>query len=319
MSHANARLTEYGRNLIAQRVLAGHKPGEVAKQAGVSRQTVYKWVRRFQCEGRAGLADRPSRPHTSPTMTSAKVVARITAARVKHFAGPVVLSGLLNLPASTIGAVLRREQMPPLCHLDRVTGEVIKGRRFSDIRYEHREPGSLLHVDVKKLGRIPNGGGWRLHGRGTATPRGRGAGWDFVHVAVDDRSRVAYVEVLPDEKGSTCAGFLYRAAKWFHDEHGVTIRRVLTDNAKNYLISRDWIAVCSALQIKRRYIKPHCPWTNGKAERFNRTLQTEWAYSRSWTYNHQRTRALDSFVRRYNTHRGHSALRGRPPVSRLAA
>lgn len=319
MSHANARLNEYGRNLIAERVLAGHKPGEVAKQAGVSRQTVYKWVRRLQLEGPAGLADRSSRPHRSPTRTSPRCVARITTARIKHFAGPVALSGLLNLPASTIGAVLRREQMPLLRHLDRVTGEVIKGRRHSDIRYEHREPGSLLHVDVKKLGKIPQGGGWRLHGRGAGIPRGRGGGWDFVHVAVDDRSRVAYVEVLPDEKGLTCAGFLYRAAKWFHDEHGITVRRVLTDNAKNYVLSRDWIAVCSALQIKRRLIKPHCPWTNGKAERFNRTLQTEWAYSRSWTYNHQRTRALDSFVRRYNTRRGHSALGGRPPVSRLAA
>jgi len=319
VSHANARLNEYGRHLIVQRVLAGHKPGEVAKQVGVSRQTVYKWVRRYLAEGPAGLADRSSRPHSSPTRTSAKVVARITRARLKHFAGPVALSGLLNLPASTIGAVLRREGMPPLCHLDRVTGEVLKGRRFSQERYEHRDPGSMLHVDVKKLGKIPPGGGWRQHGRGTATPRGRGRGWDFVHVAVDDRSRVAYVEVLPDEKGTTCAGFLYRAARWFHDEHGVTIRRVLTDNAKNYVLSRDWIAVCSALQIKRRYIKPHCPWTNGKAERFNRTLQTEWAYSRSWTYNHQRTRALDTFVHRYNTRRGHSALGGRPPVSRLAA
>jgi len=129
------------------------------------------------------------------------------------------------------------------------------------------------------------GGGWRLHGRGTARSRGRGAGWDFVHVAVDDRSRVAYSEVLPDEKGLTCAGFLYRAAKGFHDEHDVTIRRSLTDNAKNYLTPRDWITVCNALRIKRRYIKPHCPWTNGKAERFNRTLLPEWAYSRSWTYN----------------------------------
>ncbi len=319
MLHANARLNEYGRNLIARRVLAGHKPGKVAKQAGVSRQTVHKWVRRFQAEGEAGLADRSSRPHHSPNRTSAKITARITHARVKYFAGPLALSGILNLPASTIGAVLRREEMPPLCHLDRVTGEVIKGRKYSDLRYEHREPGSLVHVDVKKLGKIPKGGGWRQHGRGTSTPRGRGAGWDFVHVAVDDRSRVAYSEVLTDDKGLTCAGFLYRAAKWFHDEHGITIRRVLTDNAKNYLISRDWIAVCSALQIKRRYIKPHCPWSFGKAERFNRTLLTEWAYSRSWTYNHQRTRALDTFVRRYNTQRGHSALGGRPPLSRLAA
>ena len=241
MSHANARLYEYGRNLIARRVLAGHKPGEVAKQVGVSRQTVHKWVRRFQAEGEAGLADRSSRPHHSPHRTSAKITARITHARVKHFAGPVALSGILKLPASTIGAVLRREEMPPLCHLDRVTGEVIKGRKYSDLRYEHRDPGSLLHVDVKKLGRIPKGGGWRQHGRGINTPRGRGAGWDFVHVAVDDHSCVAYSEVLTDEKGLTCAGFLYRAAKWFHDEHSITIRRVLTDNAKNYLTSRDWM------------------------------------------------------------------------------
>jgi len=180
----------------------------------VSRQTVHKWVRRFQAEGEAGLAERSSRPHHSPHRTSAKITARITHARVKYFAGPVALSGILKLPASTIGAVLRREEMPPLCDLDRVTGEVIKGRKYSDLRYEHRDPGSLLHVDVKKLGRIPKGGGWRQHGRGTNTPRGRGAGWDFVHVAVDDHSRVAYSEVPTDEKGLTCAGFLYRAAKW---------------------------------------------------------------------------------------------------------
>ena len=285
----------------------------------MSRQTVYKWVRRFKAEGAAGLADRSSRPHTSPRRTNPRLTAKITKARVKHFAGPVALAGLLGLPASTIGAVLRREGMPPLSYLDRVTGEVIRGRKYSDLRYEHRDPGSLLHVDVKKLGRIPKGGGWRQHGRATATPRGRGAGWDFVHVAVDDHSRIAYCEVLPDEKGPTCAAFLHRAAQWFHDTHGVTIRRVLTDNAMTYRHSRDWAAVCAALQIHRRFIKPHCPWTNGKAERFNRTLQTEWAYSRSWTYNHQRTRALDSYLRRYNTQRGHSALGGRPPVSRLAA
>ena len=149
MSHANTRLTEYGRNLIAERVLAGHKPGEVAKQAGVSRQTVYKWVRRFQDEGVAGLADRSSRPHRSPTMISEKVTARITAARVKHFAGPVVLAGLLNLPASTIGAVLRREQMPPLCHLDRVTR---RGRR-AEVAAEHafNIPVAASHRSHQKL------------------------------------------------------------------------------------------------------------------------------------------------------------------------
>jgi transposase InsO family protein len=319
VSHRNARTNEFGRLLIAERVLAGHKPGEVAKQLGVSRQTVHKWVRRFQAEGLVGLADRSSRPHASPCRTSAKVTARITAARLKHFAGPVALSAMLNVPASTIGVVLRREGLPRLGDLDRVTGEIVRGRKFSDLRYEHREPGSLLHVDVKKLGRIPKGGGWRIHGLARDTPRGRGTGWDFVHVAIDDHSRLAYCEVLSDEKGPTCAQFLHRAAQWFHDTHHVTIRRVLTDNAMNYRHSADWAAVCQALQIRRRFIKPHCPWTNGKAERFNRTLLTEWAYSRSWTYNHQRTRALDSYLRRYNTQRGHSALGGRPPVSRLAA
>jgi transposase InsO family protein len=309
--------------LIAQRVLAGHKPGEVAQQLGVSRQTVHKWVRRYQTEGMAGLADRSSRPHSSPQRTSQKAAARITAARLKHFAGPVALSGMLGVPASTIGVVLRREGLPRLSDVDRVTGQIVRGRRFSDLRYEHREPGSLLHVDVKKLGRIPKGGGWRARGRGPGVRHGNGHGltarWDFVHVAVDDHSRVAYCEVLPDEKGPTCAAFLHRAAQWFHDTHHVTIRRVLTDNAKTYRHSRDWIAVCHALQIKRRFIKPHCPWTNGKAERFNRTLLTEWAYSRTWTYNHQRTRALDSYLRRYNTQRGHSSLGGKPPVSRVAA
>jgi transposase InsO family protein len=247
------------------------------------------------------------------------VTARITAARLKHFAGPVALSAMLGIPASTIGVVLRREGLPRLADVDRVTGEIVRGRKFSNQRYEHREPGSLLHIDVKKLGRIPKGGGWRVHGLHTDTPKGRGIGWDFVHVAIDDHSRVAYCEVLGDEKGPTCAEFLHRAAQWFHDTHHVTIRRVLTDNAWSYRHSRDWIAVCHALQIKRRFIKPHCPWTNGKAERFNRTLLTEWAYARSWTYNHQRTRALDNYLRRYNTQRGHSALRGQPPISRLAA
>jgi transposase InsO family protein len=319
VSHRNARTNEFARLLIAQRVLAGHKPGEVAKQLGVSRQTVHKWVQRYRAEGRPGLADRSSRPRSSPRRTSAKVASRITSARLKHFAGPVALSGMLGIPASTIGVVLRREGLPRLADLDRVTGEVVRGRKYSDRRYEHREPGSLLHVDVKKLGRIPKGGGWRVHGRGHDTPRGRGTGWDYVHVAIDDHSRVAYCEVHQDEKGPTCAQFLHRAAKWFHDTHRVTVRRVLTDNAKTYRYSSDWIAVCHALQIKRRFIRPHCPWTNGKAERFNRTLLTEWAYSRSWTYNHQRTRALDIYLRRYNTRRGHSALGGRPPVSRLAA
>jgi len=270
VSHANARLTENARLLAASRVEQGHRPGEVAKQLGVSRQTVYKWVRRLREEGAQGLADRSSRPRTSPRRTAPEVELRIVAARVHEHAGPRVLAGLLGLPASTIGAVIRRWELPRLADLDRITGEIVRASgRASQVRYERRRPGELLHVDVKKLGKVPDGGGWRAHGRSEAV-RGRGLGWDYVHVAVDDRTRLAYAEVLPDEKGPTCAAFLHRAAAWLRTEHGVTVERILTDNARVYRAGREWTAVCSALHIKRRFTKVRHPWTNGKAERFNR-------------------------------------------------
>ena len=317
MAHANARTTVYARTLIVTRVRAGHRPGEVAKQLGVSRQTVYKWVRRFRDEGWAGLADRSSRPHRMPRRTSTETTAAIVAARRAHHAGPVRLATILGIAASTIGAVLTRAGMPRLADVDRLTGELLRGRRHSDRRYEREHPGDLLHVDVKKLGRVPTGGGWRVHGRSEEV-RGRGNGWDYVHVAIDDHTRLAYAEVLPDERAGTCAGFLLRAATWFA-AHGVTIRRVLTDNALSYRRGDAWIAACTQLRIDRRFIQPGRPWTNGKAERFNRTLQTEWAYATAWTGNDQRTAALDSWLEHYNTARSHSALGGRPPVSRLAA
>ena len=317
MGHANARLTVHGRLLAVRRVEQGHKPAEVAKQLGVSRPTVYKWARRYREEGLAGLRDRSSRPHRSPRRTPLPVELRIVRTRLDEHAGPAALSGLLGLPASTISAVIRRWQLPRLGMVDRVTGEIIRSRA-SEVRFERRRPGELLHVDVKKLGRVPVGGGWRIHGRSEQV-RQRGIGWDFVHVAVDDHTRIAYAEVLPDEKGRTCAEFLHRAARWFHDVHGVTIERVLTDNAVSYRRSRDWAEVCAALQIKRRFIKPRCPWTNGKAERFNRTLQNEWAYAVAWTSNDQRTAALTDYLQRYNTRRGHSATGGLPPISRLTA
>lgn len=315
MAHAKARLTPYARLLAARRVEQGHKPAEVAKQLGVSRQTVYKWARRYRAEGEAGLADRSSRPRTSPTRTPENVELAIVAARLTEHAGPAVLAGRLGLPASTIGAVLRRWGLPRLAEVDRLTGQLVRGRA-SDVRYERARPGELVHVDVKKLGKVPDGGGWRIHGRGV---KARSGGWDYVHVALDDATRIGYAEVLPDEKGTTCAAFLHRAAQWFRDEHGITIERVLTDNAKSYRTSAAWIAVCSALQIKRRFTRPRCPWTNGKAERFNQTLQTEWAYASAWTCNAERTAALTAFLEHYNTRRGHSALGGRPPISRLAA
>ncbi len=177
MSHRNARLTPYGRRKLVEQVLAGHKPGEVAKQFHVSRTSVYKWVRRWRAEGEAGLLDRSSRPHSSPRQTSMELTQRIVATRVAEHVGARELSVLLDVPASTIGAVLRRAGLPRLGELDRVTGELLRGRRHSQQRYEHDRPGALLHVDVKKLGKIPPGGGWRAHGRSEAA-RGRGNGWD---------------------------------------------------------------------------------------------------------------------------------------------
>jgi transposase InsO family protein len=321
LPHANARLTEYGRHLAVQRYLAGHKVRDIAGQLGVSRPTVYKWIARFHAEGPAGLADRSSRPRSSPRRTPLHVELAVLLARINSHAGPVQLATEVGLPASTIGAVLARWAMPHLADLDRLTGELLRSRATGQ-RYEHPRPGDMLHVDVKKLGRIPDGGGWRLEGavnRGQRRHDRPDVGFDFIHVAVDDHSRVAYAEILPDEKVQTCAAFLHRAVAWFRDRHNVVVRRVLTDNAMSYRRGRDWIWVCHALQIKRRFIKAGCPWTNGKAERFNRTLLTDWAYARPWFSTRERTAAFDAFLDRYNTRRGHTAARGRPPVTRLAA
>lgn len=239
------------------------------------------------------------------------------AARRAHHAGPLRLAAILGIAASTIGAVLARAGMPRLADVDRLTGQLLRGRRHSDRRYEREHHGDLLHVDVKKPGRVPAGAGWRVYG-GSEEVRGRGIGWDYFHVAVDDHTRLAYAEVLPDERADSCAGFLTRAAAWFASR-GVIVRRVLTDKAKAYRIGRAWIAACDQLGIARRFIKPGRPWTNGKAERFTRTLQTQWAYANAWTANDQRTAALDTWLNYYNAARSHSALGGRPPVSRLAA
>ena len=321
MAHANARTTLYARKLIVARVLAGHKAGEVAKQLGVSRETVYKWMRRWRAEGEAGLADRSSRPHRMPRQTPPETVEAIVAARLEHHAGPVRLAALVGVAASTVGAVLARAGMPRLAEVDRLTGELLRGRRHSERRYERERPGELLHVDVMKLGRIPDGGGWRVHGRDATVDHRHKAvpiGFDYVHVAIDDHTRLAYVEVLPDERATACAGFLTRAAAWFAG-HGITVERVLTDNALTYRRSDAWATVCAELGLGRRFIQPGRPWTNGKAERFNRTLRTEWAYATAWTSNDQRTTALDSWLQHYNTARSHSALKGQPPISRLAA
>lgn len=321
MAHRNARTNLFARRLIVERVAAGWPAAHVAEQLGVSRATVHKWVRRFAEGGDAALADRSSRPQRMPARTGKRVEQRVLAARRRRQRGAVVLAAELGLNPSTVGRILKRHDVPHLAAIDPITGERIRSSRRSQNRYEHDRPGAMVHVDVKKLGRIPAGGGWRLRGReATVAHKHKKVkiGYDYVHTAIDDHTRLAYSEVLPDEKDPTCAAFLHRALAWFA-AHGVHARRVLTDNAMVYRHGTDWGWVCTAWQLKRRFTKPGCPWTNGKAERFNRTLLTEWAYARPWTSNQLRRRGLDRFLHHYNTRRGHSALGGRPPISRLAA
>ncbi|HEU5271950.1 MAG TPA: IS481 family transposase [Jatrophihabitans sp.] len=321
MAHANARTNLFARRLIVERVAAGWPPAQVAEQLGISRATVYKWLRRHAEAGEAGLADRSSRPQRMPARTPARVEQRVLAARRRRRRGAVVLGAELGLNPSTVGRILARHRVPPLAAIDPITGQPLRSARHSGIRYEHDRPGAMIHVDVKKLGRIPAGGGWRALGReATVAHKHKRVkiGYDYVHTAIDDHTRLAYSEMLPDERDATCAEFLHRALAWFAG-HGITVRRVLTDNALVYRHGSDWGWVCTAWQLKRRFTKPGCPWTNGKAERFNRTLLTEWAYARAWTSNNSRRRGLDRFLNHYNTRRGHSALGGRPPISRLTA
>ncbi|AWG00646.1 transposase [Clavibacter michiganensis subsp. insidiosus] len=200
--------------------------------------------------------------------------------------------------------------------LDPVTGAVIRASRSTANRYEHEHPGDLIHVDVKKLGRIPDGGGWRAHGRSEQV-RGRGIGFDYVHAVVDDHTRLAYAEIHPDEKGVTAAGFLTRAAAYFA-EHGITrIERVLTDHAFAYRHSAAFQNAVTQLGARQKFIRPHCPWQNGKVERFNRTLATEWAYRQPFTSNQARTDALDPWIQHYNTERIHSS-HGLTPAARVS-
>lgn len=311
MAHRRAKLTPFGRLLLAQRVLElGWTAAEAAKAAGVSRSTAHKWVRRYREEGPTGLEDRSSRAHRCPHALPARQVDRILRARRRLKQGPHQLAAVLGSPRSTIYGVLRRHRMSRLAHVDRPTG--------IPIRYERERPGELVHIDVKKLGRIPPGGGWRKLGRATArgSRRKRGFGYDYLHAAVDDHSRVAYVEVHADERGETCARFLARAAGFFA-EHGVVLEQVMTDNAKNYVVSAAFGQSLAALGITHVRIPPYRPRANGKVERFNRTLAEEWAYRRLYRSNPERLRALDRWIDFYNRRRSHTALGGRPPISRL--
>jgi transposase InsO family protein len=319
MSHRNARLTPRGRQLLVERVrVQGMPVAHVAKAMGISRQCAHRWVRRFDEEGLAGLEDRTSRPGSCPNATGPKLVAKVLRVRREERCGPAEISATTGVPERTVTRILRRHGVARLPECDPMTGEVIRASRSTALRYERARPGELVHIDVKKLGKIPDGGGWRANGRGPRPVAKRHLGYDYVHSMVDDHSRFAYSEILADEQGATCAGFLERAATAFRTAGIDVIAEVMSDNAFNYTRSTDFNAALRALGAKHRLIRPHCPWQNGKVERLNRTLQIEWAYRRVYRTNAQRRRALPRWLRHYNTERPHSALGGRPPLSRLS-
>ena len=308
MAHRRARLTELGRAFLIHRVrVQGWSPATAAEACGVSRATVYKWLRRFDDEGAVGLRDRSSRPHHSPARLSPEAELRVVDLRQRFKLGPHALADQLQMPRSTCYAVLRRHRLHRLAWMDRPTGRVIR-------RYEREHPGDLIHLDVKKLGRIPPGGGHRVHGR--LGHHGTSQGWDRVHSAVDDHSRLAYSEIHADERGGTCAGFLRRAATFFAG-HGVAIREVMTDNAQNYVRARVFKEALADLGATHITTRPFRPQTNGKVERFNRTLLEEWAYVRPYSSNRERSELLSSWLHRYNHHRSHTALGGLPPAFRV--
>jgi transposase InsO family protein len=307
--HRNAPLTPTGRLRLCERIEAGFPVAHVAEQMGVSRPTAYKWWRRYQAEGDAGLVDRSSRPHRSPRLTKPSRERRIIWLRRHRGLGPARIAGIVNMPPSTVHRVLQRAGLNRLDHLDRITRQPVR-------RIEVSRPGELVHVDIKKLGRIPRGGGWRIHGRARnpyKAPRRVPIGYAFVHSAVDAYSRLAYSEVLDDEQGRTAAAF-WKRAELFFAHYSVTVERVLTDNGSCYR-SRDFNTTLG--QIHHSYTRAYRPQTNGKVERYNRTLLTEWAYARPWHSDGQRRRALDAWLHRYNHHRTHTALGGQPPVTRV--
>jgi transposase InsO family protein len=320
MPHRNAPLTETGRLRLARCIVEdGWSIRRAAERFQVSHTTAARWASRYRAQGAAGMADRPSRPHHSPARTDQRTERRIIKLRVTRRWGPARIAARLAIAPSTAYAVLRRYKAPPLAHLDRASGRPIR-------RYERERPGELVHIDVKKLGNIPDGGGHRIVGRAqgdknkqATTTRRRNSkpviGYGYLHTALDDHSRLAYTEILPDERKETAAAFLTRAAAWF-TARNVTIQRVLTDNGACYK-SHLWAATCTGLGIVHKRTRPYRPQTNGKVERFHRTLADEWAYARPYASEAERRAALDPWLHMYNHHRGHTALKGQPPISRV--
>jgi transposase InsO family protein len=324
MSHANAALTPRARLRLAQLVVdRGWTCSAAGKMFMVSPRTAAKWAGRYRTEGLAGMTDRSSRPRRSPAKTPERLKRQIVRLRWRKRLGPVQIAGQLGVPASTVHAVLVRCRINRLASIDRVTGEPIR-------RYEHDRPGALIHVDVTKFGKIPDGGGHRFVGRQQgnrnreATARRTGQrnhryeprpGISYLHTVIDDHSRVAYAEICTDEKADTAIAVLRRAVDWFSD-HGVTVERVLSDNGSAYK-SYAWRDACAELGITAKRTRPYRPQTNGKIERFHRTLADGWAYARYYDSETTRRAALPDWLHFYNHHRAHSAIGALPPISRL--
>ena len=302
-SHQNARTTPYSRAEIVRRVTEERQPVRVVAEAfGISERTVRKWAARaYQA---AGLHDRSCRPHRSPRATPPAVVGQVAALRRARWTGARIAPAVA-LSRATVGRLLRRLGLGRLRAL--APAEPVR-------RYERARPGELVHLDIKKLAGIA-GVGHRI--TGDRQHRARGIGWEYVHVAIDDCSRLSYTEVLADERGATVAAFLRRAMRWFA-RRGVRIERVLTDNGSAYR-SRVVAAVCRALRVAQRWTRPYRPQTNGKAERFIQTLLREWAYARPYATSWARQAALPIWLHHYNWHRPHGGLHGCPPISRVVS
>lgn len=322
MSHGNAALTPRQRLRLARQVVdEGWSVSAAADYFRVSYPTAAKWAKRYLELGAEGMADRSSRPHTHPNKTPQLVVKKIVHLRIKKRLGPVQIAGQLELPASTVHAVLVRCKLNRLSHVDVKTGEPAR-------RYEHDKPGAMIHVDVKKLGNIPNGGGWRFVGREQGQQNRRSTPGlqrnkhhhelmrhAFVHTVIDDNSRVAYAEIHDDETAATAIGVLRRATSWFADR-GVTVERVLSDNGPAYR-SHAWRDACRELGIAPRRTRPYRPQTNGKIERFHRTMADGWAFTKHYNSESARRAALPAWLHHYNHHRLHTAIGKVPPISRL--
>jgi transposase InsO family protein len=319
--HANAVLTPRQRLRLARLIVEEKWPTARAAEAfGVGWKTAAKWADRYRTQGKAGMVDRSSRPRSSPGKTGPQKTKRIVSLRLRKRWGAVRLAAETGVAPSTAGAVLRRCRISRLSRLERREQQVL--------RYEHPTPGDLLHADVKKLGNIPAGGGWRFLGRAQGkvnrnTDGGRARSHyghplmrhGFIHVVLDDHSRLAYAEIQEDELGVTATAVLRRAVAWFA-ERGVTARRVLTDNGGCYR-SRDWAAACAELGITPKRTRPYRPQTNGKVERFNRTMTSEWAFAQLFTTETDRRAAFPAWLHTYNHHRPHTGIGGHPPISRL--